>query len=102
MGAGIYMSPSGVFRAILHCGCNYKYVWSMDGLHWTSSSPKVPWCNVEFTDGTNATLKRRERPKWLLGVDGQPTHLFTGVQPSEATDPTHGANTFTMAAEILP
>lgn len=100
--AGIYRSPqSGVFRMILHCGCAYKYVWSLDGTNWTVQNETTPWCDIRFSDGTNGTVSRRERPKWLLGADGQPTHLITAVQPVDSVDPEHGKNTFTMTTKLL-
>jgi hypothetical protein len=112
---------------ILHCGCNYKYVWSKNGLDWNSAAPevallcfshasilelayrqqralfggekinkncaedaeekttmpfsrsfmnlflllfeslqKVPWCEIQLSDGSNTTLKRRYRSGLLL------------------------------------
>eukprot|EP01062_Namystynia_karyoxenos_P061550 TRINITY_DN538_c0_g3_i1.p1 TRINITY_DN538_c0_g3~~TRINITY_DN538_c0_g3_i1.p1 ORF type:complete len:414 (+),score=135.02 TRINITY_DN538_c0_g3_i1:75-1244(+) len=100
--AGIYYSPTmEVFRMILHCGCNYKYVWSRNGIDWHGTTPEIPWCNISFTDGTTGKVGRRERPKWVIGADGHPTHLLTAVQPIEAVDPVHGKNTWTLATAVL-
>lgn len=96
--AGIYRSKDmDVFRMILHCGCSYQSVWSIDGLHWNRTAPLAPWCNVSYAGGGSEVLHRRERPKWLVGPSGRPTHLFTGVLPSTS----HDQQTFTMATEIL-
>jgi hypothetical protein len=96
--AGIYFSPTmNVFRMLLHCGCNYQSVWSRDGTNWVRSAPVQPWCNVTYANGAGGELlKRRERPKWIIGEDGQPTHLLTGVSPGVS----HNLNTFTMATAI--
>lgn len=100
--AGIYRSEAmGVFRMVLHCGCAYQSLWSLNGIHWNATAPKVEWCEVNATDGSSFKLKRRERPKWVIDTQGRPTHLLTGVLPLEATDPVHGTSTFTMAAQIL-
>ena len=88
-----------VFRMLLHCGCDYQSVWSRDGMAWTRSAPPQPWCNVTYAPGASVAfevLKRRERPKWVIGEDGQPTHLLTGVAPSVS----HNGKTFTMASVV--
>ena len=56
--AGIYQSPSsGVFRIVLHCGCNYLTVYSLDGVDWTvTKAGSIPWCNVRWSDGTNGAV----------------------------------------------
>ena len=87
-----------VFRMILHCGCNYQYLWSQNGIDWERTTPEVPWCNVSYADGSTELLKRRERPKWVIDPEhGVPVALLTGVMPSTS----HGGNSFTMATEIL-
>lgn len=97
--AGIYYSEVvGVFRMILHCGCNYQYLWSLDGLNWERTTPQVAWCNVTYVDGSREMLARRERPKWIVDDKGRPVGLLTGVFPTVS----HGAASFTMATEILP
>eukprot|EP01065_Artemidia_motanka_P028168 TRINITY_DN3340_c2_g1_i1.p1 TRINITY_DN3340_c2_g1~~TRINITY_DN3340_c2_g1_i1.p1 ORF type:complete len:457 (+),score=95.51 TRINITY_DN3340_c2_g1_i1:166-1536(+) len=101
--AGIYYSQKmQVYRLIFHCGCAYRYAWSKDGMEWTTAPDTVPWCDIQFSDGTNGTVSRRERPKWVVNKDGDLTHLYTAVQPTKPTDPVHGTNTFTLATEILP
>jgi hypothetical protein len=97
--AGIYFSPAmKVFRMLLHCGCDYQSVWSRDGLRWTRSAPPAPWCNVSYAGGGSEMLKRRERPKWVMGADGQPTHLLTGVGPSTSHAPSRAS--WTMATVV--
>jgi hypothetical protein len=47
--AGIYYSTDmQVYRMVLHCGCNYQAVWSIDGINWNRTAPSVPWCDVEY------------------------------------------------------
>eukprot|EP00039_Didymoeca_costata_P010375 m.139653 g.139653 ORF g.139653 m.139653 type:complete len:515 (+) comp14804_c2_seq1:145-1689(+) len=95
--AAIYRAPSGVYRVVFHCGCSYQIAWSLDGLHYNVTTAQQPWCDVTYSDGTNETLKRRERPQWVLGEDGHPTHLMTGVLPSTS----HEGLVWTMAAPLL-
>ena len=83
---------------ILHCGCNYQYLWSRDGLSWERTTPEIPWCNVTYEDGSREKLARRERPKWIVDDKGRPLGLLTGVFPTVS----HGGASFTMATEILP
>lgn len=101
--AGIYYSNAmSVFRMLLHCGCSYQSIWSVDGRSWSRTAPPQPWCNVSFAPGAPAPgwelLRRRERPKWVVNADGQPTHLITGVMPSSE----HQGQTFTMVTAIRP
>eukprot|EP01059_Diplonema_ambulator_P028158 TRINITY_DN46895_c0_g1_i1.p1 TRINITY_DN46895_c0_g1~~TRINITY_DN46895_c0_g1_i1.p1 ORF type:complete len:338 (+),score=63.98 TRINITY_DN46895_c0_g1_i1:23-1036(+) len=45
--AGIYYDEGmAVFRMLMHCGCNYVYLWSKDGASWTAASSPNPWCHV--------------------------------------------------------
>jgi hypothetical protein len=93
--AGIYQSPeTGVFRIVLHCGCDYLTVWSLDGIHdWTvSNAGSVPWCNVSWSDGSVGRLTTRQRPKWLRAKNGTVLALFTG----SASKAMHQGDTFTM------
>ena len=97
--AGLYYSESmGVFRMVLHCGCSYQSLWSVDGIDWERTAAPQPWCHVSYVDGGNETLLRRERPKWVVDATGRPTHLLTGVFPATS----HGGASFTMVAEVLP
>merc|ERR1711924_213629 len=97
--AGIYQSAeSGVFRMVLHCGCNYQYVWSLDGVTWQKTTAAEQWCEVTYGDGSSEKMSRRERPKWLLDAQGHATHLITGVQPPKSV---HGGQTFTLIQELL-
>ena len=95
--AGMYYSEAmDVFRLVLHCGCNYQYMWSRNGINWTAAGPEQPWCNVTYTDNTTEQFARRERPQWLL-QDGHPTVLFNGVSAKDAD-----GQTWTLATQILP
>ena len=95
--AGIYESTSGVFHIVLHCGCNYQALWSLDGLDWKRTTKTQPWCNVTFSDGSNTTLSTRQRPKWLVDANGTVTHLLTGSGGPSI----HNGQTFTMAQQLL-
>ena len=80
--AGIYRSArSGRFHMLFHCGCAYRSAVSDDGFEWTTLPGPIGWCNVSLAGGGSAKLKRRERPIWLMGADGEPSHLLTGVVP---------------------
>jgi hypothetical protein len=66
-------------------GCNPKFQqgghsWSTDGVEW--SEPRVGAYNttVLFTDGTNMTCTRRERPQMILDPEtGVPIAMTSGV-----------------------
>ena len=63
---------------------------------------QVEWVASPGT-GTTSQLLRRERPKVLLGGDGEPTWLYNGVALS-LEDGTAGVgiwNTFTFAQQIV-
>lgn len=57
--------------------------------------------DITYTDGVRETLARRERPQWVMGPDGLPTHLMTGVKPAAAGAETHKGQVWTMAVELL-
>ena len=99
--AGIYRTRGGVFRMLTHCGCSGQYMWSLDGMHWTRSTPEQPWCsNISYTDGTTGSVATRQRPKWLVDEKtGEATHLFTGVNRPGDSGMGH---TWTMAAAFAP
>lgn len=97
--AAVYVSPQGYYRVIFHCSCNYLMAASRDGVHYRQigEGPK-PWCNISYTDGSREKLRRRERPQWVMGKGGLPTHLMTGVLPTEDS---HGGQVWTMAVELI-
>lgn len=79
---GIYRTPAGVFRMLTHCGCNGLYLWSLDGVHWNSTTPQQPWCAQQpQAHNTSATVSynTRQRPKWFVDEHGNATMLLTGV-----------------------
>ena len=95
--AGVYFSTEmAVYRIILHCGCNYQSVWSVDGLHWNRTAAPQPWCSVEYTDGTREQMARRERPKWVVDKKGRLVALLSGVVPTQS----HGGQSFTLAQTV--
>jgi hypothetical protein len=55
------------------------HAWSKDGIEW--STPRVGAFNttIQFTDGSNMTCERRERPQMVLGKDGMPLALISAV-----------------------
>jgi len=96
--AGIYRAPSGVFRMLTHCGCTGQYMWSLDGIHWSRTTPEQPWCtNVSYTDGSVGSLATRQRPKWYTDKTGAATLVFTGVNRPGQGGMGH---TWTMAAAV--
>ena len=95
--AAVYVSPSGVYRVIFHCGCNYLIAVSADGVNYRQIGEPKPWCNVTFNDGTTEVLRRRERPQWVLGPDGHPSHLMNGVLPAKDS---HFGLVWTMATPL--
>ena len=96
--AGIYYSSLvKVFRMVLHCGCSYQYLWSLDGVNWERTTPSVPWCNITYADGSTELLQRRERPKWVIDPrTGYPVAMLNGVMPSSS----HEGGSFTLATKI--
>jgi len=98
--AGIYYSKAiAVFRMILHCGCNYQSLWSLNGIDWQRTTSPVPWCNVSLSSGGFELLRRRERPKWLVDpTTGAPVGLLNGVAPPQED---HDGLTYTLFTEIL-
>ena len=93
----IYWSPRmDVYRMVLHCGCSYQVLWSRDGRAWRRTARPQPWCDVRTHSGGTLRLARRERPQWVLGADGSPTHLVNGVLPTRG----HDGRTFTMITPI--
>lgn len=65
-------------------GCSPKlqqggHAWSRDGVNW--SEPRVGAYNttVKFSDGTEMTCGRRERPQMVQAADGTPIAMFAGV-----------------------
>ncbi|KAL7522082.1 hypothetical protein ACHAWX_006767, partial [Stephanocyclus meneghinianus] len=56
------------------------HAWSKDGVNW-SDRPRVGAFDttIQFTDGTSIKCERRERPQMVLGTDGRPVALVTGM-----------------------
>ena len=94
----IYISPSGAYRVLFHCGCSYLVAVSRDGSRFRAIGQPKPWCDIKYEGGGSARLRRRERPQWVMGADGHPTHLMTGVMPDQDS---HRGQTWTMSVELL-
>lgn len=95
--AAVYVSPSGVYRVIFHCACNYLIAVSPDGVNYRQIGQPKQWCNITYNDGTTEILRRRERPQWVLGPDGHPSYLMTGVLPAKDS---HFGLVWTMAMPL--
>ena len=77
---------TGHFHALVHNGCDHdcphvgRHGWSRDGASWTLSRNIAYTAVVEYTDGTTAQSKRRERPHVILSnVTGEPIALITAL-----------------------
>jgi hypothetical protein len=70
------------YHALFHDHKSYGgHAYSRDGLSW-SYSPTPPYGNVvNFTDGSTASLQRRERPHLVFDASGFISHLSTGAHP---------------------
>jgi len=79
-------------------GCNYLIAVSTDGTNFRQIGQPKPWCNITYSDGSREILRRRERPQWVMGPAGLPTHLMTGVLPAADS---HTGLVWTMAVELL-
>jgi hypothetical protein len=100
---GVYFDKAnGVFRMVLHCGCEVQLMWSKDGVSWTKQGVerKTGWCSgFNYTDGGGPKqLQTRQRPKWITNKDGAATHLTTGVNRVGDIGMGH---TWTMAARLV-
>jgi hypothetical protein len=99
--AAVYVSPSGYYRVIFHCKCSYLIATSRDGVTYRQIGEKAkPWCDITYSDGSVEKIKRRERPQWVMGKDGVPTHLMTGVLPN-GHNGSHEGLVWTMAVPLL-
>jgi len=87
-----------IFRMVLHDGCNYQTMTSINGLDWVieNDGKEIPWCNVTYTNGDFETLLRRERPEFIIDKTGRASHMTAGVMPSTS----HDKQTFTMISAL--
>ena len=81
-----------------HAAARSHKIFSQDLLTIEARCHQKPWCNVTYEDGSREEIRRRERPQWVLGPDGLPTHLMTGVLPAADS---HEGQVWTMAAPLL-
>jgi hypothetical protein len=56
------------------------HAWSVDGVRW-EPHPRIGAFNatLRFTDGSSVRCERRERPQMVLGEDGRPVAMVSGV-----------------------
>ena len=55
------------------------HAWSLDGINWSSPRIGAFDTTIRFTDGSSITCERRERPQMVIGKDGKPLALVSGV-----------------------
>lgn len=91
------------YHLVLHNNPRGVHFFSADGIEWklqqklVSGQPQPPHFfdeHVQYTDGSNTTVKRRERPWILFGKNGAPRVLVTSMEGGN-----HNADsaTWTMA-----
>eukprot|EP00729_Bicosta_minor_P009536 gene9536-33631_t len=83
----VFVDKRGNYHMLVNAlpgGCNPKlqqggHAWSRDGVNW--SEPRVGAYNttVKFTDGTDMTCVRRERPQMVQAADGTPIAMIAGT-----------------------
>lgn len=102
----LWVDARGRFHALVHClpyrgppPAGHCHLFSTDSYHWEKSTrgPAVTTF-IEYSDGSNETFCRRERPQ-LLVVDGAPTVLYSAVAPL-TDDPTCGSSTISYTAAV--
>ena len=76
-----------VLHGLSHAGgwdSSGGHVWSSDGGHTWEQHPDVAayGSRIAYTDGTVASLSRRERPHLVFDESGAPLALTNGVTPS--------------------
>ena len=81
----LYRNKRG-WHALFHSDCEKRaggaaggHAWSRDGSTWTFHPRNAYNNRVQLTNGQEWVLNRRERPKIILGKDGEITHLLNGV-----------------------
>jgi hypothetical protein len=104
IGAGedpsLFFDPRGGLHLLSHLGCGHGHSFSPPGSNFSAWAvmPHAVGCDITWTNGTAATLSRRERPQLLFDASGRPQVLFSGVQrwPRAQTD-----ESFTMAQRVI-
>jgi len=104
----VFVDKRGNYHMLVNAlpgGCSPKlqqggHAWSRDGVNW--SEPRVGAYNttVKFSDGTEMTCGRRERPQMVQAADGTPIAMFAGVTgcpPIDGTGYKGGKDCFTLA-----
>jgi len=102
-----YSATTDSYHALFHslgaCADVGCHAFSVDGLNWTLSPTPAYGFTVAFSDGTNTTFARRERPQLVLDpVTNAPTHLINGVQPPSKDQPKGGRGdlSYTLIAPL--
>jgi hypothetical protein len=77
-----------------------RHAFSADGLHWNYSTVNAWSTTVAYTDGSTVKYDRRERPEFIVGSDGWPSHLVTGVVDSTAGGGGYADRSFTLVQPV--
>jgi len=94
----IFRDDEGNFHLFAHtcsgAGCTEghwlhvsAHAFSRDGRTWTVADVPPYTREIEWEDGTVATVFSRERPQLLLDADGAPLVLANGVWPGNSSTP---------------
>jgi len=88
----VYRNKRG-YHAIFHGMKPYeqdmyagRHAFSTDGWNWSFTPTPAYNSTVHFSNGQVITFNRRERPHILLNDQGEPSHLFNGVQQYSNND----------------
>lgn len=88
--AFMWIDPRGAWHALFHVWSEEvepscvnsnvsAHAFSTNGLDWHFSPLQPYGTTVTLEDGTSFITPTRERPKLLMGADGEPTHLLNGA-----------------------
>jgi hypothetical protein len=101
-----YSAATDSYHALFHDmgGCSNVgcHAFSRDSFTWTLSSTPAYNYSISFTDGTQTTFSRRERPQLVFDPEtGAPTHLINGVQLPRSAQPANSQGDYTYSV-IVP
>jgi len=79
----LWRDERGYYHMLMHNmgsgGCG-AHAFSRDGATWTRSEDAPYTYDVEFSNNSSVTMRRRERPQLLLTPDGRPLFFSSGVE----------------------
>ena len=78
---GLFVDARGNFHIVSHYWKHGPggHAFSADGRSWSFAGQAYGF-EMNYTDGSSVTLKRRERPQ-VVSIGGEPAFLFTGAMP---------------------